>query len=175
MKTPSSLPMLRLLVLGSALGAAATGALALDYPARKPGLWEMAMQSDAAGGKMPVMRIQQCIDAATDKALRDMGSDETACSASELRADGDKLIVDSVCSTEGSQVTMRGVMTGDFHTAYRMENHSTYRPPLAGQAKGTMVIDAKWLGPCKAGQKPGDMVMPGGMKMNVLQLKGGKK
>jgi hypothetical protein len=29
-----------------------------------------------------------------------------------------------------------------------------------------MTINAKWLGPCKPGQKPGDIVMPGGMKIN---------
>jgi hypothetical protein len=31
-------------------------------------------------------------------------------------------------------------------------------------------MEAKWLGPCKAGQKPGDMVMPGGQTMNVLEM-----
>jgi hypothetical protein len=27
---------------------------------------------------------------------------------------------------------------------------------------------AKWLGQCTAGQKPGDMIMANGMKINVL-------
>jgi len=30
-------------------------------------------------------------------------------------------------------------------------------------------VEAKWLGPCKPDQKPGDMVM-GGMKMNIKDL-----
>jgi len=30
-----------------------------------------------------------------------------------------------------------------------------------------MTIEAKWLGACKAGQKPGDIVMPGGFKFNI--------
>ena len=34
----------------------------------------------------------------------------------------------------------------------------------------TTTIEAKWLGACKADQKPGDIMMPGGMKMNILEL-----
>ena len=34
----------------------------------------------------------------------------------------------------------------------------------------TTTVEAKWVGACKADQKPGDIVMPGGMKMNILEL-----
>jgi hypothetical protein len=33
-----------------------------------------------------------------------------------------------------------------------------------------MTIEAKRLGACEAGQKPGDVMMANGMKMNVLDL-----
>ncbi len=33
-----------------------------------------------------------------------------------------------------------------------------------------MTIEAKWLGACKSDQKPGDIIMPGGMKMNVKDM-----
>ena len=33
-----------------------------------------------------------------------------------------------------------------------------------------MTIEAKWLGACKADQKPGDMIMAGGRKMNIRDL-----
>jgi hypothetical protein len=36
-----------------------------------------------------------------------------------------------------------------------------------------MVVAAKWLGPCHADQKPGDMIMPGGVKMNLRDLGNG--
>lgn len=32
------------------------------------------------------------------------------------------------------------------------------------------MMDAKWLGACKADQKAGDIVMPGGMKMNIKDM-----
>ena len=31
-------------------------------------------------------------------------------------------------------------------------------------------MNAKWLGPCAADQKPGDMIMPNGMKLNIQNL-----
>jgi hypothetical protein len=33
-----------------------------------------------------------------------------------------------------------------------------------------MTIQATWLGPCAAGQRPGDVIMGNGMTMNVLDL-----
>ena len=33
-----------------------------------------------------------------------------------------------------------------------------------------MTIEAKWIGPCKPDQKPGDIVMANGVKMNVLEM-----
>jgi hypothetical protein len=33
-----------------------------------------------------------------------------------------------------------------------------------------MTIQAKWLGPCAAGQRPGDVTMANGMTMNVLDI-----
>ena len=51
-----------------------------------------------------------------------------------------------------------------------MESRSTYSPPMMGRSEGTAIIEAKWVGPCKAGQKPGDVVLPNGMKMNLLEM-----
>jgi hypothetical protein len=156
--------------------AAAVPAMAIDYPARKPGLWEI-QTGDGTAAKGASQTIQQCIDAASDKALRDMGQGmgKDACSRQELRSEGGKLVIDSVCKVGSTTATSHAVMSGDFSSAYRMESRSTYSPPLMGRAEGSAVIEAKWIGPCKAGQKPGDMIMSNGMKMNVLEMAGGRK
>ncbi len=39
--------------------------------------------------------------------------------------------------------------------------------------KLTIKMDAKWLGPCAADQKPGDMMMGNGMKVNILERRQG--
>jgi hypothetical protein len=36
--------------------------------------------------------------------------------------------------------------------------------------KMSMTMAAKWLGPCAADQKPGDMIMGNGFKMNILEM-----
>ena len=35
----------------------------------------------------------------------------------------------------------------------------------------TTQLEAKWLGAGKPDQKPGDIMMPGGMKMNVKDMR----
>jgi hypothetical protein len=155
-------------------GAIASGsAFAIDYPARKPGLWEI--QTGDATGKGAGQTIQQCIDAASDKTLREMGQGmgKDLCSKQELRLESGKLVMDSVCKIGTTTATSHAVMSGDFSTAYRMESRSTYSPPLMGRTEGTSLMEAKWVGPCKPGQKPGDMVMSNGMKMNVLDMMNG--
>ncbi|ADU39655.1 hypothetical protein J2W32_003490 [Variovorax boronicumulans] len=160
-----------------AAGLGAGPAFALDYPARKPGLWEM-QTSDGPGSKGSPQAIQQCIDAATDKMLRDMGQGmgKDMCSKQDMRMEGGKLVIDSVCKIGQTTATSQAVMTGDLSTAYRLESKSTYSPPLMGRAGATTVVEARWVGPCKPDQKPGDMVM-NGMKMNVNDMMGarGKK
>ena len=36
-----------------------------------------------------------------------------------------------------------------------------------------MAIDAAWTGPCAAGQKGGDMILPNGMTVNILAMSAG--
>jgi hypothetical protein len=43
-------------------------------------------------------------------------------------------------------------------------------PGVVPGAATHLKIEAKWLGPCAAGQKPGDVTMPNGMTMNVLEM-----
>jgi len=156
--------------------AATAGAATFDYPPRKPGLWELTLsQADAPDAKPHV--VQQCIDARTDAAMREMGSGATrdACSKQDTRKDGAKIVVDSVCKMGATTMTSHAEISGDFGSSYRMESHTTYEPPLAGRAKGSAVVQARWMGPCKAGQKPGDMIMPNGKTMNFMDMQSMQK
>jgi hypothetical protein len=140
-------------------------ALALDLPARKAGQWELKLSFD--NGAIPVQTLRQCIDAATDKLMKsDFGGPaQQSCQQQAVTRSGAALIVDSVCTTGGGTSTTRSVVTGDFDSAYTMEITSK-----AGGDETHMTIAAKWLGPCAADQRPGDMIMSNGMKMNVLDM-----
>lgn len=156
------------------LGLAATAARADDYPPRKAGLWEISIIPAGTAGKSPMGAVQQCVDANTDKLMRDManGPVKRECSRQEVRHEGSTLVVDSVCTMEvagnPTTATTHSVITGDLGSSYHMESNSTYSPPFMGRSQGAVAMDARWLGPCKPDQKPGDMVMPNGMKMNVI-------
>lgn len=153
----------------------AAPALALDMPARKEGLWEMKMIFD--GVPLPAQTMRQCIDQATDKAMLAQfgGAAQEACSKQDVKTVGGTLTFDSVCKIGPATMTAKGVVTGSFDSGYTMKitSTSTGGPSIPGMAPGgetKMTIEAKHLGACQAGQKPGDVMMSNGMKMNVLEM-----
>ena len=107
-----------------ALAFIATPATAQDMPARKAGLWEMTMTFEGRGA--PPQTMQQCIDAATDKAMQDMsqGMRGQSCSKREVKKVGNTIVFDSVCSMGAGTTTSHGVVSGDFNSAYTVKVNS---------------------------------------------------
>lgn len=158
-------------LLATVAGAASAGP---TFPARKPGLWEMSA-TEKEGGR-PAITVQQCVDAATDKALQEYGLNQPkmnrkACKE-EMRNEAGKMLVHTeVCKRSDTTMTRRIVISGDFNAAYRVESHTSYDPmPRTPPHDGDMVAEMRWQGACTAGMKPGDMMMPGGMKMNIADM-----
>jgi hypothetical protein len=152
-----------LLVIG------AVPAVAAELPNRKAGLWEIT--TDA--GKQ-AMKIQQCIDAATDHAMQARGgaAPQGDCSKRDVQKSGNTTTIDSVCTFGGKTRTSHVVITGSFDSEYSM----TVTGQTEGQPAGrTVTLSAKWLGPCAADQRPGDMIMPNGMKMNIQNMQNMQK
>ena len=142
-------------------------AQAFDFPKRKSGLWEIETSSSAHAGAS--QKAQMCIDLQSDDALNQVGSGMTKemCTKSDIRREGGSIVSDSVCKFGATTATTHSVVTGKFDSAYRVETQSTYDPPLNGMKQGSAVIQARWVGPCKPDQKPGDMILPNGTKVNV--------
>jgi len=149
----------------------ALAASAVEMPTRKAGLWEMKMVR--TGTPMPEMTMQHCTDETTDKAMSSSASpmSKDVCSKNDVRKTATGYVTDSVCSFGGTTMTSHSEVTGDFNSAYTVKVTSHSQGGPAGSPRDmTMTLEAKWLGPCKADQKPGDIVMPGGMKMNVKDM-----
>ncbi|MFA6264766.1 MAG: DUF3617 family protein [Pseudolabrys sp.] len=163
--------MHRLLALSTAT-LIATPALALDMPARKAGLWQLKMEF--VGRNLPGQTMKQCVDAATDKLMNQAygGSTNEACSKQDVSKAGDTMTIDSVCKFGPATVTSHAVVSGSFDSAYTVDVESSRDggPAVPGGGKSHMRIAALWLGACTAGQKPGDIVMPNGMTMNILDM-----
>ena len=167
--------MRRYCAIAVALLSSASFALALDVPTRKAGLWKLKMEFQ--GRNLPAQLMQQCTDASTDKlmTLNFGGAADRNCQKRDVHNNGGTITVDSVCSFGEATTTSHAIVSGDFNSAYTVQISSTRQGgrPIPGAAPGgesRMTISAKWLGPCVAGQKPGDVMMGNGMKMNVLDI-----
>ncbi|HEY2987449.1 MAG TPA: DUF3617 family protein [Candidatus Binatia bacterium] len=146
-----------LALLAAATASPLSAASYIDAPRRKSGLWEIKVSSaQMQGGHV----MQQCVDQKTDDLMKP-GMEKMSCSKNETRKEGDKLVTESVCKIDDTTVTTRAVLTGRFDSAYKADVKSTYEPPMHGMRESASVVEARWLGPCKAGQKPGDVSMPG--------------
>ena len=152
--------------------ASATGALAaVEMPNRKPGLWEVKI--DHAGGTMPSQTVQQCTDATTDKDMSTTFGPMTKdmCSKQDMQKTATGMTIDSTCKIGGMTSVSHMDVTGDFNSAYTVKMTSQNSGGPAGMPHETATtMNAKWLGDCKADQKPGDMIMPGDIKMNIKDL-----
>ena len=141
---------------------------AVELPLRKPGLWELKMVR--AGSPQPAMTMQHCTDETTDKAMSTSFApmSKEICSKHEVQQSATGYVSDSVCNVAGVAMTSHSDIAGDFNSAYTVKttSHSEHVPPGMPSDSAT-TIEAKWLGACKPDQKPGDIVMPGGFKMNV--------
>ncbi|MGN6515949.1 MAG: DUF3617 domain-containing protein [Rhizomicrobium sp.] len=156
-------------IAASVVFAASTvPASASDFPTRRAGLWETTMHLDQGG--MGAMNTKMCLDANTDARMMKYGMSHQSsdCAPPNIQGMGSVRTVDVVChmggSTQKSHITI--AYTGN--ASYHMDMQTVFDPPFHGQSKNHMSQDAKWMGACPAGMKPGDMQMPGGYTMNIM-------
>ena len=112
-------------------------------PARKPGWWQLA--SHLPNGSTLTRYL--CLDAATD-AAHSIFNSRTGCLPTVRKVTGGYSFTKSC---DGADTT--GTAVGDFNVAYTITESR-------GPAKVT--TDARWMGPCPAGRKPGEVLMPNG-------------
>jgi hypothetical protein len=147
-----------------AMLAVASASAALDLPKRKSGLWEIV--TSQTGGP-PGPTVQMCIDEKLDDLAKQLAAGAVTCSKQDVRREGDRYVAESVCRIDNTTATSRMVFSGNFDTQYKADIEARYSPPLMGMSEGRSTVSAKWLGPCRAGQRPGDVVMPGGARINL--------
>ena len=140
-------------------------AFASDLPARKAGLWQV----DTTVAADHIVTMKQCIDAKTDQIMqaRFASLPQRNCSKHDVQKSAGKITIDSVCTIAGRTTTGHVVITGSFDSEYTLV--------MTSDVKGVptphnVTMTAKWLGPCAAGQKPGDMVLPNGKTVNIIDM-----
>lgn len=147
-----------LVATGIALSLTATPTWTAELPKRKSGLWELKMSSAQMPVGLPM--VETCVEEKADNLLEQEDRSNQACAELVVRRDGDRFFIDTTCKTDKTMVTSHAVVSGRFDSAYRVEIKESYNPPLLGMKESARVIEARWLGPCKPGQKPGDVALP---------------
>lgn len=145
-----------------------------DYPKLKPGLWEMERSSDTQAAQPNTMTM--CLDESVQREMFDMGAGtmKGMCSKHDFKLSGNRGTGDFICDMGGSTMHSTSVMTLTGNSAYRTEIDTTYAPPFMGRTRTKTVITARNMGPCKPGQRPGDVVMPNGHTINMRDVMSGK-
>lgn len=147
-----------------------------ETPDRKAGLWK---QTTTAAGMGDVPTVHLCLDAATDKKMAWWGQQgmRANCPQNEVTRNADgSWSFQSVCeSPGGTKTTTKGQVSGDFQARYHVEAQNTTvgapRPEMNGSRAVTM--DAEWVGECPANMRPGDLQLPDGSLVNMVELTGG--
>ncbi|MFL5297200.1 MAG: DUF3617 domain-containing protein [Phenylobacterium sp.] len=154
-----------------AAGSAATPAAAVapaGPPAPKAGLWEQTIASDQMHQTM-----KMCLGEPAEQKAKWWGGDARHSDCAEQRVTprvGGGWDIHAVCQgPDGTKIATDGSATGDFGGHYHVEMTAVTTGSPMPQANGAhkMAIDSAWKGPCPAGMKPGDMEMPGGMRIST--------
>jgi len=152
----------------------AEAAAQVEVPKRKPGLWKQTMLVE---GIDVIQTVHLCLDQASDAKLAWWGQQgfKQACSKNEIKKASDgSWSFSSVCEGAGVKTTNDGSAVGDFGSRYQLkaESSTTGAPIPEMNGTRTITIDAEWVGECAADMKPGDMELPNGQRMNMLEMSG---
>jgi len=140
-----------------------------DLPVRKAGLWEVKTVVGNISGNG--LTLRQCVDRETDMMMLSMTGPfaDTACPRRDVKRSGDTVTVEAACTAMNKAGTARAVITGSFERAYQMT--VTAQGDAVPGGAITMTMTGTWLGACKDGEKPGDVIMPGGIKLNIRDMR----
>ena len=145
------------------IALSAAPALGLELPQRKPGLWET--KSSGAEGQTVT---RQCVGPGTDQSAVG-GLAGGACSRIQVSRTATGYAVETECTVGPIKAAGTSVITGDFETAVRTEGTTRLSgmPGQSGAVERKLLVEARRLGECEPGQKPGDIILPNGQ---VIQM-----
>ena len=161
------------ILLAQAVGTAAFGASAapIDMPPLRAGLWEATTVGSRAEPRAPAV-TRMCIDKQTQRHVLDQLAlaMPKMCSRSQHGMRGGRFVTDSSCTFGASTIEGTTETTFQRDTAYRMEVVGRVGPSGRIVETRKAVIDGRHVGACPVGMKPGDLVLPNGLRFNLVEL-----
>lgn len=151
------------------LGFGAPAAYGFDWPPRKAGMWTVETPGNDG------LSIKMCLDAATDREMMEAGTalGKSMCPGQTVAKEGEMIVITSTCEIAGIKVASRTEIAGDFQSEYTLTVKGDVTGESGAATPTNFVQKARWVSEtCSDGLEPGDMMMPGGTKMNMSKLKG---
>lgn len=158
-------------VVLSVLLGGLTPAGADELPIRKPGLWEIKIK--LTGGAAPTAMMRHCTDEQVDRQMSTMFNPlaPPPCKKSIIQKEADHYTIDSSCTADDRMVKVHSDVMGDFQSSYTVVTETkTQDDPDSDPTLTSMTLEGKHVGACKWGQKPGDVMMAGGLKVNIKDM-----
>jgi len=160
-----------LALLAAAALAPAVSSLAQDEapPTRKPGWWEMQMVITGPTAEPIHQTRRVCTDAAFDKVDSPLGVNMSGagCQPKVTRTAAGWSVA-GTCDTGKMKITANAQASGDFSDRYHVDIDLRMDPPPQPEvAHMTIGVDARWVGECPAGKKPGDFDTSGGAPLGA--------
>lgn len=145
-------------------------------PLRKAGLWEVTVQSHSpaglAGARQPPQTVLQCTNNRVESImlLAILPGQENCQEARVIDRPKGKMKgygITTVCRVHDQQINAQVTLQGDLSSVYS-GTYSIDYPSAPQMNSGVVNFQGRWLGGCKPKQKPGDMVLPNGATVNVV-------
>jgi len=116
--------------------------------------------------------VHQCTSASAEPVmLMSIVPGQEDCRERTVRRGGKGTLVSyeirTVCHVHGNRIEAQMQLLGDLKSSYQGSFEAKF-PETPLNNTGRMVVKGRWLGACAAGQRPGDMVLPNGVTVNVL-------
>jgi len=167
----TSVAMLGWTMFALAFSVPAYAASTLEVPPLRPGLWEATTASANRSQPQPAV-TRMCIDKQTQRRVLEQlaFAAPRMCSRNQYGMRGGRFMTDSSCTLGASTIEGRTETTFLRDTAYRTEVVGRVGPTGRVAETQTTVIDGRHVGPCPAGMKPGDLILPNGLTLNLVQL-----
>jgi len=143
----------------------------LEIPPLRPGLWEATTAGPTRSQPHPAV-TRLCIDKQTQRHIVEQLALALPrmCSRNQYGMRSGRFVTDSSCTLGASTIEGRTETTFLRDTAYRIEVVGRVGPTDRVAETQRTVIDGRHVGQCPAGMKPGDMVLPNGLTLNLMQL-----
>lgn len=146
----------------------------ISLPPRRPGLWDVVTVTRKPD-KVPKISARMCIDSATDRELMDFGlkMSKDTCARYDVRGKGTKWSIDADCTIGPLKTVTRTQISGDFQTlvSIAIDGSVTGMPGTTGPQPTQMTQDSRWISADCPGMKAGDIVLEGGTKINVKDMR----